>query len=70
MLTPARGHRRTNYAYAPHMKLHSSTTQQYQTVTGYFDGGVEINAAPYELQPDRDARNGAAPVAGRPVSRT
>ena len=29
------------------MKLHSSSTQQYQTVTGYFDGGVEINAAPY-----------------------
>ena len=45
MLTPARG-------LAPHqlltpMKLHSSSTQQYQTVTGYFDGGVEINAAPY-----------------------
>jgi uncharacterized protein len=30
------------------MKLHSSSTQQYQTVTGYFDGGVEINAAPFE----------------------
>ena len=30
------------------MKLHSSSTQQYQTVTGYFDGGVEINAAPYD----------------------
>jgi uncharacterized protein len=29
------------------MKLHSSSTQQYQTVTGYFDGGVEINATPY-----------------------
>lgn len=29
------------------MKLHSSSTQQYQTVTGYFDGGVEINAAPF-----------------------
>ncbi|MDL2355623.1 MAG: Mth938-like domain-containing protein [Pseudomonadota bacterium] len=29
------------------MKLHSSSTQQYQTVTGYFDGGVEINAVPY-----------------------
>lgn len=31
------------------MKLHSSSTQQYQTVTGYFDGGVEINAAPFEF---------------------
>ena len=30
------------------MKLHSSSTQQYQTVTGYFDGGVEINATPYQ----------------------
>ncbi|WP_426109944.1 Mth938-like domain-containing protein [Massilia sp. PWRC2] len=29
------------------MKLHSSSTQQYQTVTGYFDGGVEINAQPF-----------------------
>lgn len=29
------------------MKLHSSSTQQYQTVTAYFAGGVEINAAPY-----------------------
>jgi uncharacterized protein len=26
------------------MKLHSSPTQQYQTVTGYDDDGVEINA--------------------------
>src|ERR1043165_3327767 len=26
------------------MKLHSSSTQQYQTVTGYDDSGVEINA--------------------------
>jgi len=26
------------------MKLHSSSTQQYQTVTGYDDQGVEINA--------------------------
>ncbi len=25
------------------MKLHASTTNQYQTVSGYFDGGVEIN---------------------------
>jgi uncharacterized protein len=31
------------------MKLHSSSTQQYQTVTGYFDGGVEINARPYDF---------------------
>jgi uncharacterized protein len=30
------------------MKLHSSSTQQYQTVTGYFDGGVEINATPFD----------------------
>ena len=26
------------------MKLHASSTQQYQTVTGYADNGVEINA--------------------------
>lgn len=31
------------------MKLHSSSTQQYQTVTGYFDGGVEINAQPFDF---------------------
>ncbi|AKU24444.1 Mth938-like domain-containing protein [Massilia sp. MB5] len=30
------------------MKLHSSSTQQYQTVTGYFAGGVEINAKPFD----------------------
>jgi uncharacterized protein len=30
------------------MKLHSSSTQQYQTVTGYFDGGVEINQQPFD----------------------
>ena len=30
------------------MKLHSSDTQQYQTITGYFDGGVEINAVPFD----------------------
>ncbi len=29
------------------MKLHSSITNQYQTVTGYYPGGVEINAQPY-----------------------
>jgi uncharacterized protein len=32
----------------PTMKLHSSDTQQYQTVTGYFPGGVEINAQPFD----------------------
>jgi uncharacterized protein len=26
------------------MKLHSTATQQYQTVTGYDDTGIEINA--------------------------
>ncbi|CUI04733.1 Mth938-like domain-containing protein [Massilia antarctica] len=30
------------------MKLHSSTTQQYQTVTGYDDTGVEINAQRFD----------------------
>jgi len=30
------------------MKLHASTTKQYQTVTGYDDSGVEINAARYQ----------------------
>ena len=30
------------------MKLHSSSTQQYQTVTGYFETGVEINAARFD----------------------
>ncbi|HJV00900.1 MAG TPA: Mth938-like domain-containing protein [Burkholderiaceae bacterium] len=29
------------------MKLHPSSTQQYQTVTGYDDTGVEINAQRY-----------------------
>lgn len=29
------------------MKLHPSATQQYQTVTGYDAGGVEINAQHY-----------------------
>ncbi|MES2898252.1 MAG: Mth938-like domain-containing protein [Pseudomonadota bacterium] len=29
------------------MKLHASTTKQYQTVTGYDDQGVEINAERY-----------------------
>lgn len=30
------------------MKLHSSSTQQYQTVTGYDATGVEINARRYD----------------------
>lgn len=30
------------------MKLHASTTKQYQTVTGYDDQGVEINAERYD----------------------
>jgi uncharacterized protein len=30
------------------MKLHSSTNQQYQTVTGYDDRGVEINAIRFD----------------------
>lgn len=29
------------------MKLHTTSTQQYQTVTGYDDTGVEINAKRY-----------------------
>lgn len=29
------------------MKLHATSTQQYQTVTGYDDSGVEINAVRY-----------------------
>jgi len=31
------------------MKLHSSSTQQYQTVTGYDDRGVEINAERFDF---------------------
>jgi uncharacterized protein len=31
------------------MKLHSSSTQQYQTVTGYDASGVEINAKRYDF---------------------
>jgi len=30
------------------MKLHSDSTQQYQTVTGYDAGGVEINAQRFD----------------------
>ena len=29
------------------MKLHSTTTQQYQTVTSYDENGIEINLIPY-----------------------
>lgn len=36
--------------YAPYvMKLHASTTKQYQTVTGYDDSGVEINAERFDF---------------------
>ena len=31
------------------MKLHASTTKQYQTVTGYDDSGVEINAERFQF---------------------
>jgi uncharacterized protein len=31
------------------MKLHSSITKQYQTVTGYDDQGVEINAERFDF---------------------
>jgi uncharacterized protein len=31
------------------MKLHSTSTQQYQTVTGYDAAGVEINAKRYDF---------------------
>lgn len=31
------------------MKLHASTTKQYQTVTGYDDSGVEINAGHFDF---------------------
>ena len=31
----------------PVMKLHATSTQQYQTVTAYDDNGIEINAKPY-----------------------
>jgi uncharacterized protein len=31
------------------MKLHATATQQYQTVTGYDDHGVEINAQPFNF---------------------
>jgi uncharacterized protein len=42
------------------MKLHSSSTQQYQTVTGYDASGVEINAKRYDfsllVMPETPAR--------------
>lgn len=31
----------------PIMKLHATSTQQYQTITAYDDHSVEINAVPY-----------------------
>jgi uncharacterized protein len=47
------------------MKLHPNSTQQYQTVTGYDDSGVEINAVHYDysliVMPEQAAR--AWPVA-------
>ncbi len=36
--------RQTRTRYNNVMKLHTSDTRQYQTVTGYDDSGVEINA--------------------------
>lgn len=39
---------RKNTSFSP-MKLHPSSTQQYQTVTGYDDTGVEINARRYNF---------------------
>ena len=48
------------------MKLHSATTKQYQTVTGYDDAGVEINAVPYAfsliLMPEAPPRPWNAPT--------
>ena len=42
------------------MKLHASTTKQFQTVTGYDDDGVEINAERYRysllVMPERAPR--------------
>ena len=35
-------------AHATTMKLHASSTQQYQTVTGYDDQAVEINAQRFD----------------------
>lgn len=48
------------------MKLHSTVTQHYQTVTGYDESGVEINAIRFNfslfVMPE------SAPVAWPPVS--
>jgi uncharacterized protein len=53
MLTPARGpwpaHSHAARGAETNMKLHSSTSKQYQTVTGYDQSGVEINAARYDF---------------------
>lgn len=47
------------------MKLHASTTKQYQTVTGYDDSGVEINAEHFEysliVMPETAPRPWAVP---------
>ena len=48
------------------MKLHNTVTQQYQTITAYDDGGVEINGVRFEhslfVMPE------VAPVAWRVAS--
>lgn len=47
------------------MKLHASTTKQYQTVTGYDDSGVEINAEHFDysliVMPETAPRPWAVP---------
>jgi hypothetical protein len=43
------------------MKLHSDSTQQYQTVTGYDASGRGNQCPAFRLQPDRDAGDAAAP---------
>jgi len=43
-------HRKTRHPVNHHtMKLHSTVTQQYQTVTAYDDTGVEINAVRFDF---------------------
>ena len=48
------------------MKLHASTTKQYQTVTGYDDSGVEINAEHFDysliVMPETAPRPWAVPA--------
>ncbi|HEY0490255.1 MAG TPA: Mth938-like domain-containing protein [Telluria sp.] len=48
------------------MKLHASTTKQYQTVTGYDDSGVEINAERFDfsliVMPETPPRPWPAPT--------